>query len=67
MKLKAKIELQHHKEVASIDKTVIVTPSRNAGQIQVFHQAPGSKQRVKLEDGQDLSCVVGDIITGLSK
>uniref|UniRef100_A0A6P8HCY5 Structural maintenance of chromosomes flexible hinge domain-containing protein 1-like isoform X2 n=1 Tax=Actinia tenebrosa TaxID=6105 RepID=A0A6P8HCY5_ACTTE len=66
MKIKAKIELQHHKEVAPIEKTVIVTPSTNAGQIIVFHQASGSKQKLKLEDGQDLSCVVGSTITGLS-
>ncbi|KAK3749266.1 hypothetical protein QZH41_004958 [Actinostola sp. cb2023] len=34
IKLKAKIELQHHKEVTPIEKTIIVTPSRKAGHIQ---------------------------------
>ncbi|KAK3699756.1 hypothetical protein QZH41_015606, partial [Actinostola sp. cb2023] len=66
IKLKAKIELQHHKEVTPIEKTIIVTPSRKAGHIQVFYQAPVSKQKIKIEDGQDIQCVAGHTISGLS-
>jgi len=49
VKLKAKIELQHHKEVEAIEKTIIVMPSRRARQIQVrLYKKPNNYEMSEL-------------------
>ena len=49
-----------------MEKAIVVIPSTKAAKLELFHQAPGAKQRKKLEDGQELACVAGDTISGLS-
>ncbi|RMX48106.1 hypothetical protein pdam_00002687 [Pocillopora damicornis] len=65
-KLKAKIELQHHKEVPAVEKNIVVTPSSKAAKLEVFHEPVDGKLKKKVEDGQELPCVVGHMLTGLS-
>ncbi|XP_044184398.1 structural maintenance of chromosomes flexible hinge domain-containing protein 1-like [Acropora millepora] len=65
-RLKAKIELQHHKEVTPVEKTIIVTPSSKAAELEVFYKPVDAKQGKKLEDGQELACTAGQTLTGLT-
>ncbi|CAH3181574.1 unnamed protein product [Porites lobata] len=44
----------HHKEVAAVEKTIIVTPSSKAAELEVFYKFPDAKQKKKLDDGQEL-------------
>lgn len=60
------VAFQHHKEVAAVEKTIIVTPSSKAAVLEVFYKAPDAKQKKKLEDGQELSCTAGQTLSGLS-
>jgi len=57
---------KHHKEVASVEKTIIVAPSSKAAELEVFHQASDNKPKKKVEDGQELPCVAGQVLSGLS-
>ncbi|EDO36680.1 predicted protein [Nematostella vectensis] len=66
LKLTATIELQHYKDVPSVEKALIVIPSKRAGHIRVYHLPIGAKQQNRLTDGQELPCVVGETVTGLS-
>ena len=43
-----------------------MTPSSKAAKLEVFYQPPDVKQRKKLQDGQELPCVAGMMLTGLS-
>lgn len=65
-KLRAKIELQHHKEVSAVEKTIVVTPSSKAAVLEVFHRPADDKPKKKVEDGQELPCVAGQLLSGLS-
>lgn len=65
-KLKARIELQHHKKVAPVEKTIIVTPSRKAAVLEVFYEADDAEEKKKLEDGQELPCTAGQTVSGLT-
>ena len=49
-----------------MEKTIIVTPSSKAAELEVFYKAPDSKHRKKLDDGQELPCTAGNTLTGLS-
>ena len=41
-------------------------PSSKAAVLEVFHQAADDKSKKKVEDGQELTCVAGHLLTGLS-
>ena len=41
-------------------------PSSKAAVLEVFHQAADDKPKKKVEDGQELTCVAGHLLTGLS-
>ena len=49
-----------------MEKNVIVTPSSKAAELEVFYQSADNKPKKKVEDGQELPCVVGHMLTGLS-
>ena len=49
-----------------MEKTIVVMPSSKAAVLEVFHQAAGDKPKKKVEDGQELPCVAGHVLTGLS-
>ena len=49
-----------------MEKTIVVTPSSKAAEVEVFYKAPDAKQKKKLDDGQELSCTAGHTLTGLS-
>ena len=49
-----------------MEKTIIVTPSSKAAELEVFYKFPHAKQKKKLDDGQELPCTAGNTRTGLS-
>ena len=49
-----------------MEKTIIVTPSSKAAELEVFNKFPDAKQKKKLDDGQELPCTAGNTLTGLS-
>lgn len=49
-----------------MEKTIVVTPSSKAAVLEVFYQAADDKPKKKVEDGQELPCVAGHMLTGLS-
>ncbi|CAB4024685.1 Hypothetical predicted protein, partial [Paramuricea clavata] len=65
-KLKAKIELQHFKDITAIEKVIMVNPSSRAAAIEVHCTRPGGEKGIKLSNEDELSCVAGETITGLS-
>ena len=49
-----------------MEKTIIVTPSSKAAELEVFYKFPDAKQKKKLDDGQEPPCTAGNTLTGLS-
>lgn len=49
-----------------MEKNIVVTPSSKAAKLEVFHESVDGKLKKKVEDGQELPCVVGHMLTGLS-
>lgn len=49
-----------------MEKTIVVMPSSKAAVLEVFYQAADDKPKKKVEDGQELPCVAGHMLTGLS-
>lgn len=49
-----------------MEKSIVVTPSSKAAVLEVFHQPAGNKPKKKVEDLQELPCVAGHVLTGLS-
>lgn len=49
-----------------MEKTIVVAPSSKAAVLEVFHQPADDKPKKKVEDGQELPCVAGHMLTGLS-
>lgn len=49
-----------------MEKTIVVIPSSKAAELEVFHQAADGKPKKTIEDGQELLCVAGHMLTGLS-
>lgn len=49
-----------------MEKNIVVTPSSKAAKLEVFHEPVDGKLKKKVEDGQELPCVVGHMLTGLS-
>ena len=43
-----------------------MTPSSKAAVLEVFHQSADDKPKKKVEDGQELPCVAGHLLSGLS-
>ena len=52
--------------MSAVEKTIVVTPSSKAAVLEVFHQPADDKPKKKVEDGQELPCVVGHLLSGLS-
>lgn len=52
--------------MSAVEKTIVVTPSSKAAVLEVFHQAADDKPKKKVEDGQELPCVAGHLLSGLS-
>ena len=46
---------------------IIVMPSSKAAELEVFYKPVDAKQGKKLDDGQELACTAGQMLTGLSK
>ena len=49
-----------------MEKNIVVTPSSKAAKLEVFHEPVDGKLKKKVEDGHELPCVVGHMLTGLS-
>ena len=52
--------------MSAVEKTIVVTPSSKAAVLEVFHRASDDKPKKKVEDGQELPCVAGHLLSGLS-
>lgn len=52
--------------MSAVEKTVVVTPSSKAAVLEVFHRPADDKPKKKVEDGQELPCVAGQLLSGLS-
>ena len=49
-----------------MEKNIVVIPSSKAAVLEVFHEPGDDKAKKKVEDGQELPCVAGHMLTGLS-
>ena len=65
-KLKAKIELQHFKDIPAIDKVILVNPSSRAAAIEVHYTSHPDGKLIKLSNEEELPCIAGETVTGLS-
>lgn len=45
---------------------ILVNPSSRAAAIEVHYTSPGDEKSIKMNNEEELSCVAGEIITGLS-
>jgi len=63
MTLKSKIHAHDSLQVVLVNMFTLDIISHLC---QVFHETE-DKQKIKLEDGQDINCVAGKTISGLSK
>lgn len=52
--------------MSAVEKTIVVTPSSKAAVLEVFHRPADDKPKKKVEDGQELPCVAGQLLSGLS-
>jgi hypothetical protein len=57
---------QHFKDIPAIEKVIMVNPSSRAAAIEVHCTKPGGEKGIKLSNEDELSCVAGETITGLS-
>lgn len=60
----AKFEVQNHKQVPGVERVLTVIPSHQAANMVVSYIGE-NKERTELENGQDLSWVAGEPVTGL--
>ena len=56
---------QHHKDVASVERKILVSPSSKAAKFEIFFMPSGAQQKKKLLNKQEIGCAVGETISGL--
>ncbi|XP_046854704.1 structural maintenance of chromosomes flexible hinge domain-containing protein 1-like isoform X2 [Xenia sp. Carnegie-2017] len=66
IKLKAKIELQHFKDIAPIERIIVVNPSTRPARIEVLRSSSNFGKNIKLGNEEELCCIAGETISGLS-
>ncbi len=57
---------QHFKDIPAIEKVIMVNPSSRAAAIEVNYTSPGDGKSIKINNEDELSCVAGETVTGLS-
>ena len=45
---------------------ILVNPSSRAAVIEVHYKSPGDEKGIKMKNEDELSCIAGETITGLS-
>uniref|UniRef100_A0ABM0MF63 Structural maintenance of chromosomes flexible hinge domain-containing protein 1-like n=1 Tax=Saccoglossus kowalevskii TaxID=10224 RepID=A0ABM0MF63_SACKO len=65
LKITARIELQHFRDIPAQEKIIRISPSTKVSKIEVYHTDHNDVE-TKLKHHQDLLCTAGDSVTGLT-
>ena len=60
------VVFQHFKDIPAIEKVITIVPSSRASSIEVHYTRPGETKSIKLKNEDEMTCVAGEMVTGLS-